>query len=451
MREWHPLGVVSFSLIPWFSQGLLLAGGIFLGKILSRFILQQHQKYLFRLFIFAYLSRVIVCHVLFTLSYFTDRPGAFLGGDDYVYMYNGLGFSRLADIGVSLPKENIAGGLSYSRDGTFGYITSYPFTLWNVFLFRWLGDHPLSVLVVNCLIGAITIFPLFFLGKELFSSRVGKITATLGAFFPSTFLWSTQDLKDPLFNLLAVVLFLLFVRLGKKFNFVDMVLTAMSLYLMSLLREPIHWVFLAGFIVSWIITSFKICLRVILIIIAMYCFSGTEVIKEQINKRVEQFLYTMTTPTDAAADRGSTGGDKILGVMTTARQNRVVGTAVFKNVEINDWKTFIFWLPTLLLIMLTAPYPWQMIKPSITFAGIEMLLWYCLIPATLWGVRYGIRKRIRSTLIILLPLFMYGIILCFVEANIGLLVRHRGTIFTLLFIFTGVGFVYRKTKLIKIA
>jgi len=448
LEQWRPLGAVWFSPGSIPSQLFLLLGGVFLGGCLCQWIPSKQRKFIFRFFVFSYLSRVIVSYILYLFSFFSKRPGAFLGADDYVYMYNGLGLSRLLDAGV---KVDFYRGMetftsSMTEEGSFGIVTHLPYTLYNVFLFQWLGNHPLSVLITNCLMGAILIFPLFFLGKELFNSESGKIAAVCGAFYPSAFLWSTQNLKEPVFNLMVVLLFLVFVRFRKTYNLIHLILIGVSTYLIGLIRSPIHWLLIGGLLIGWIVSSRRVLIAVI-IAISLACFSYPGLVKRQIERLSQYVLLVSNTGQNEvqknyALMKGET--PSLIRGVNQLREVRSLGTAFLPELSLDRWESISYLWPVLLMITLTVPYPWQMTRLTVSFGAMEMILWYFLIPATLWGIGYSLKKQFSLTLSLLIPIVVYAVVIGFLDANIGLLVRQRGIVLLNLFIFTGAGFVYKK-------
>ena len=455
LEQWRPLGSVWFSPGIILSQLFLLLGGIFLGGCLCQFVPLRQRKFIFWLFTFSYLSRAIVSYILYLLSCFTERPGAFLGADDFAYMINGLGLSRLLDAGVKVDFSNGPDVYRSSRseEESFGFFTHLPYTMYNVFLFQWLGNHPLSVLVTNCLTGALLIFPLFFLGKELFNSRSGKIAAVCGAFYPSAFLWSTQNLKEPLFNLLGILLFLAFVHFRKTYNLVSLIFISITTYLMGILRPPIHWLLIGGLLSGWVVSSLKL-LVVVIVAASLICLAQPDLVKEKIEAVSQYVLLIVNMEQDEAQGiHDSMRGKKssLIKEVNQLRVDRSVGTAFLPNLGLDRWESVSYLWLVLLFIVLTVPYPWQMTKLTVAFGSIEMILWYFLIPATLWGIWYSLKKQFSLTLSLLIPIVIYAMLIGFLDANIGLLVRQRGIVLLGLFVFTGMGFVYKKKKLGKIS
>ena len=73
-------------------------------------------------------------------------------------------------------------------------------------LYALLGPHPLNAIILNCWLGAATAVFAYLIGQKLGGTRGARISAVMVTVWPSTLLWSTQILKDPLVIFLAFVI-----------------------------------------------------------------------------------------------------------------------------------------------------------------------------------------------------------------------------------------------------
>jgi tetratricopeptide (TPR) repeat protein len=73
-------------------------------------------------------------------------------------------------------------------------------------LYALLGPHPLNAIILNCWLGAATAVFAYLIGQKLGGTRGARISAVMVTVWPSTFLWSTQMLKDPLVIFLSFVI-----------------------------------------------------------------------------------------------------------------------------------------------------------------------------------------------------------------------------------------------------
>jgi len=65
-------------------------------------------------------------------------------------------------------------------------------------VYRFVGAHPLYPVLLNCWLASATGLLAFLIGRRLFDHRAALTAAALVSFWPSSLLWSSQLLKDPL-------------------------------------------------------------------------------------------------------------------------------------------------------------------------------------------------------------------------------------------------------------
>ncbi len=76
-----------------------------------------------------------------------------------------------------------------------------------------LGAHPLRVPLINAFLWTVIALLGYRLARRLNGERAGVAAATLISFWPSTFVWSSQILKDPLMLLLLLTILQLVIRI----------------------------------------------------------------------------------------------------------------------------------------------------------------------------------------------------------------------------------------------
>lgn len=88
-------------------------------------------------------------------------------------------------------------------------------------------DYEFAARLVSVLAGTILVFPVFYLGKSLFSHRAGLVAAAFVAFYPPLAFQSTQILTEPLMMLLAAVAILCGLQALERGSFRQIVLAGM--------------------------------------------------------------------------------------------------------------------------------------------------------------------------------------------------------------------------------
>ena len=121
-----------------------------------------------------------------------------IGGGFWAFAPDGKGYHDTTEAALALLANELpppqALGLG---EGHYNYIL--------LALYALLGPHPLNAIILNCWLAAATALFAYLIGQKLGGTRGARVSAVMVAVWPSTFLWSTQVLKDP------VVIFLSFV------------------------------------------------------------------------------------------------------------------------------------------------------------------------------------------------------------------------------------------------
>jgi ankyrin repeat protein len=157
-----------------------------------------------------------VFHLLLVVTIFLlGRDSAFTDTFDS----NGIGISFAADgieyredaarLSETLKRGELLDWLS-SRDSLQVKLYSIGFALFGSLF----GQNIISIEPLNCLYYLMILVLVFQIGSEAFNRRVGLVSATTVALWPSFLLHTTQMLRDPLFVMGTLALFLILLRLA---------------------------------------------------------------------------------------------------------------------------------------------------------------------------------------------------------------------------------------------
>lgn len=149
----------------------------------------------------SYAARVLLAAGLYAISYWRwpilrplqAQPGFWsFGLDSFVYHHYGTQIAEAWRYGTELPKVEF--GFDF-----FAVIGG---------LYWLLGAFPLYPMVLNSFLAAVNGLLVYRIGRRLFDQRAALWSSLLVAFWPSTFLWTTQLLKEALswFLVLSVLL-----------------------------------------------------------------------------------------------------------------------------------------------------------------------------------------------------------------------------------------------------
>jgi hypothetical protein len=103
-------------------------------------------------------------------------------------------------------------------------------------------------------------------------------------------------------------------------------------------------------------------------------------------------------------------------------------------------------LPTGLVYLLFAPFPWSVSGLRQALAVPETLVWYALMPAFFRGVSLAVRTRFRAVLPILAFTVTLTLAYALMQGNVGTAYRQRTQITMFFFIFMGVGLAERRRQ-----
>ena len=390
--------------------------GLFIGVSFFVFSKEEDRNFLLVLFFIAFLTRTIVSVFLYNSVFVFNNTGHL--GDGYGYSESGYSIVQLWHNGIrnidkirdSVAKVSVSGNLG-----------SYDF--WNAMVYSVTGKSPLSVIFINCLAYSLTIFFIYYITKQFSNRKSAMVAAFLTAFWPSTFMWSIQNLKEPLSIFLVVVLIWAVVQLKIKFRFYLLFLIILSSIALKELRMVSFSIFYAAvFPISLILFLWK--RNRVLFIFLIVCASLTAGIL------VNNYLIKTHSYSPIA----------ILKYAYQMRTYRAYGnTAFLSNLSIFNPSTFIFFMPIMALVAWLAPFPWQIGSMSQISAVPEMLLYYLLLPAMFSGWKFIMKHKIGEGGIIIVYIFIMMIVLAFIEGNIGTLFRHRAMVLPFMFVLIGIG------------
>jgi hypothetical protein len=104
-------------------------------------------------------------------------------------------------------------------------------------------------------------------------------------------------------------------------------------------------------------------------------------------------------------------------------------------------------IPVGFVVLMLAPFPWEMasLRQSITLP--EVLAWWAMIPLLIYGLWWTVRHRLRTAFPILIFTVMLTLSYSIFQGNVGTAYRQRTQIQVFLFMFIGVGWqIWRERK-----
>jgi hypothetical protein len=373
-------------------------------------------NFLLKLFLFALLLRLFIGTLIFVLNL-----QSFFGGDALTYDYFGATQLQawggdqyaLAQVKVFIGKGEGSGwGMLYLVGGLYWMI----------------GRNMLAVQFLNAVLGAATAPIIFLCAQQVYGNvKVSRFSAIAVAFYPSLVLWSSQGLKDaPIVFLLALCI-LATLKLGQKLSVQYLIILVVSLFCLLSLRFYVFYMILAAiggaFLIGMREVSAQSFVRQFIVVIALGLSLTYLGVTRYANVQMEQFgglEQVQRSRADAAKSaKSGFGGDVDVSTTTGALTT----------------------IPTGLLYLLFAPFPWQLasLRQSITLP--EMILWWGSFPMLVLGLWFSVRYRLRQISPILVFSVMLSLAYSVFQGNVGTAYRQRAQLLVFYFIFVAVGYV----------
>lgn len=380
-----------------------------------------NKVYLLRLFIAGVLIRVLIGTIIYTF-----KLQDFFGGDAFTYDFFGYSLYRVwqGDHYYQSLVNQFMGGAGESAWGMLYVVAA---------IYKVIGRNMLAIQFFNAVLGAATAPLIYLCAQHLFSNiKVARVAGLFVAFYPSLILWSSQGLKDgPIVFVLAISI-LATLKLGEKFSVKYLIVLGCSLFALLSLRFYIFYMMVAA-----IGGAFAIGMRPA----TAQNFIRQFVVIILIGLSMTYFGVTRY----ASAQFGAYG---TLEALQRARLDSAgrAGSGFGSDVDVSTTSGALSVLPTGVIYLLFAPFPWQLasLRQSITLP--EMVVWWVSFPLLMLGLWFAIKYRLRQVSPILIFSSMLTLAYSLFQGNVGTAYRQRSQLLIFYFIFVAVGLVLLQEK-----
>lgn len=417
---------------------------------------ETERKFIITLFIIGFLLRIIICALFHLLSALynigigygsLEYPVPDLFADSGAYSLRGWFTAqylqgKLKDVSSIppgwrewlsaqyLPEVKLKDVYSIPPSWLFkdtGY--GYNFIIYTIF-YSFFGFAQLSAKFINCFLGVLSAIFIYLITKEAFNKSVAKMTSFLTMFFPSLFLWSLTNLKEPptIFLLCAITLATIKFHRCHKLRYIFLILIFISL--IELIRPTLSLTLFAGLFFSLLLgmkkkTVWKILIVVTLFILITNIFGynlfliGKDLVIETLKRMIDLqrgFVSEGGSTYKIYEERfysGRIGDIRPLGFLVSF---------------IKGWIYFLF-----------VPFPWSIHTKLQLISYPQVVLWYLLVPFSTLGILPSIRYGKKVALVILIYIFFITSSFALVSGNIGTVLRHRDLVLPFYFVFAAAG------------
>jgi 4-amino-4-deoxy-L-arabinose transferase-like glycosyltransferase len=293
------------------------------------------------------------------------------------------------------------------------------------------GRNQLLVQFLNGLIGSVTMLVIYAIAARLFDRAVARWAALFMAFFPQMVFWSTGMYKDPATQLCIAISMYAVLRLRERLS-VGMI----GIFVVAELALTTLRFYIAYFVAFAALATFLFAQRrgMVRLLITYGVLLGTLLGAFNVAVRRETLERQASYMT---LDR----------LQTTREDQAMWGQSGFgQEYDVSTPIGALAALPTGLVYLLFAPFPWAVSGLRQALVLPETLVWYALMPAFARGLLYAAKNRFRAALPILVFAASLTAAYALMQGNVGTAYRQRTQITMFFFIFMGVGLVERRRQ-----
>jgi 4-amino-4-deoxy-L-arabinose transferase-like glycosyltransferase len=293
------------------------------------------------------------------------------------------------------------------------------------------GRNQLLVQLVNGLIGGLTVLVIYAIAAQLFGRSAARWAALFMAFFPQMVFWSTGMYKDPATLLCIAVAMYAVLGLRERLSASMIALFVAAEVALIGLRFYIAYFVLFAALATFVFAQRRGAARLVttygFLVLALFGALNLAVKRETLERQTTYMtLERLQTTREDQAMWGKSGFGTEYDVSTPAGAMSA--------------------LPTGLVYLLFAPFPWAVsgVRQALTMP--ETLVWYALMPAFARGIAFSIRGRLRAVLPILVFMLTLTAAYALMQGNVGTAYRQRTQVTMFFFIFMGAGIVERRRQ-----
>lgn len=397
--------------------------------IVYHYVPQEERNFIIIVFTIGLLTRMIFSFLYYYL-YLARGNYNFIAPDSDIYLQNALNiFNILTKEGLSNQK------LPPINEYQIGLHTYLMALMYKIF-----GYTPLGIPFINSILSASSAILVYDISKNIFDTKAARLAMVLVMFFPSLFIFSTMNLKDPLINFILILIIWNMTRF-LMYSYNRYLITVFILaFFVSFFRRGlsgalilIFSVYLGGIFVSKL-TSFRKILIYLLVLFIFIMPAVQKSFKSRVNALSSiHFGYS--------SERGAITNYKFFPERFYQRNERAITGIQPIEVLVSLFKALGF--------ILLSPFLWDVKSKNILLSFPQVTIWYILLFFSFIGIIKAIRYNFFKAFGLLLFLWVITLLLALSSGNIGTVFRHRDMVTPIYLIFSAVGLEGLFTKWAK--
>lgn len=398
------------------AKAVLLCTSLAVGAGFFIYKREEYGTFLLRLFIAALLVRMVLGTTLFVF-----RLQDFFGGDAWTYDY--FGWAQLqAWYGDKLLQTDVEQFTNRGAGSGSGMVYMVA-TIYGL-----VGRNMLATQLVNSVIGAATAPIMFLTAHRIFGNlRVARFSSFAVAFYPSLVLWSSQGLKDgPIVFFLALAI-LSTLQISERMSAKH--LGALILAMLGLLTFRFY-------------VFYMMCVAVIgAFVIGLQSVTAKSFARQFVAMMILGLGLTYFGVTRSASLQFESYGS--LEQLQRSRLDAATSaeSGFGQDVDVSTSTGALSTIPTGLVYLLFAPFPWQMVSLRQSITLPEMIIWWASVPMLVLGLWFSIKYRLRMISPMLIFTAMLSLTYSVFQGNVGTAYRQRAQLLVFYFVFAAVGLV----------
>ena len=422
----------------------ILACALIIFFILKYALPQEDRGFVFKVILIGFALRIIMA-LLYYYLYLAPGNIDILGPDGESYSQRGWYISRLL-LGqdphiVPASKEYIfqnyndivqyykgkLPAMGVYQIGIFTYLFGLLYAAYNY--------SPLMIRIINSSLSILTAIIVYFIAREIFNARVGRISLAILMFLPSSLLFSVTAIKDPAIIFLLTLIIWLMLKFQAKKNILFIILVFASALLTNALRLrmmiPLLFFIAFSFWAGLKLANFK---KIVIALAVVFLLMS-------IPQLTNQVKYSLIPENFFSAHIGyiNTGGGSTYKIFPERcyllSQSRLTGVGPLEIAQgVLEGTMHLFY----------EPLPYRIFQSKGYFFAFFQTALLCLFtPFIIMGLLMALRYQARKVIPLTAFLVIFTPLLALTEGSVGTVIRHRDMLIPFLIIL-GVAGAYVK-------
>lgn len=385
---------------------------------------QEERKFIITLFITGLLFRLFVASVYYYFYLLPGNPDNFFAPDGEIYVRNAWYISRgllNKDLYTVPSTEHVfkSFGLMVDwlgrRQLTVNEYEVGPVSYFLAIVFSIFGYEPLFFRFFNCLLGSLSAVFVYKIAKSLFNRRVAGVAMVLTIFYPSLFIFSLTNLKDPLINFCLILIVWKMTKFSKDGSLSDLAQAVVLILIVSYFRRFLLLI-LASLLFIYLFFSLifrsSFVKKIFIFIIVLY-IGLNPFVKKELKRGMNSLIVTQR---GYAYEVGGATNYKIYPERFYNSESGIGDLTL---------REFLVSYANGLSYVLFSPFLWDIKTRNQIFCIPQVVLWYFLFGFAVLGMLRTIRYKFFDALGMILYVLILTSALTLSSGNEGNLFRHR--------------------------